>query len=204
MITTPLEKIMKTVHRQTKYCWACERTLPITNNFWKDRTQHDGYSSRCRDCTKQYMKNYAMRHPLYICWKSMRVRCDNNTSSGWMNYGGRGITYQEEFYDYKSFYELVYPIYENAVKEYGNKVKLTIDRIDVNGNYEVNNIRFVTKRENDNNKRNTVRVEYQGKEWTIPELSGIAVVCESTLRERLRRGWSVKRAVNEPPLGSKK
>lgn len=73
--------------------------------------------------------------------------------------------------------------------------KHTLDRIDVNGNYEPGNVRWATWIEQACNKRNNPKISVLGEMITIPEASrkwGVSIV---NIRNRLRRGWSPERAV---------
>ncbi len=94
---------------------------------------------------------------LYPLWKSIKYRCYCKTAKDYSNYGGRGIKMCDEWKnDFKAFHDWAI---ENGYKEEktdkGLNV-LTIDRIDVNGNYEPSNCRFVTNKEQAKNKRNAM------------------------------------------------
>lgn len=87
---------------------------------------------------------------LYYVWNSMRMRCRNSKVENYRNYGGRGIQVCKEWD--RSFE----PFYKWAMNS-GYKHGLTIDRINVNGNYEPSNCRWATWKEQANNKRNTIK-----------------------------------------------
>ena len=82
---------------------------------------------------------------LYRVWASMKFRCCDKNNK---DYGGRGITICAEWMNFETFYAWSM---ENGYKE-----GLEIDRIDVNGNYEPDNCRWITRKENNNNQRRTV------------------------------------------------
>lgn len=82
---------------------------------------------------------------LYKIWKDMRKRCNNPNSTNYNNYGGRGIKVCEEWFIYESF--------KNWSLINGYSDKLSIDRIDVNGDYEPLNCRWVTVKEQNINTR---------------------------------------------------
>lgn len=107
--------------------------------------QNASKGSRCGPCrnTTHGMK----RHPLYNVWDSMRRRCLDTSHVSFHNYGGRGVSVCPEWSDVRNFIAWA----ESA----GWSSGLEIDRIDVNGNYCPENCRFVTHRENMQNKRST-------------------------------------------------
>ena len=86
--------------------------------------------------------------------------------------------------------------YEWAIKN-GYNENLTIDRIDVNGNYEPTNCRFITIKEQNRNKRNNVKIYYNGQEKCIAEWAELFGIKKGLLYGRLKRGWTIERALNK-------
>ena len=129
----------------------------------------------------QFTKHSGTGTRLYRIWKSMRTRCRNPNSKAYKQYGGRGVTICSEWDDFILF--------RNWALSNGYQENLTIDRIDVNGNYCPENCRWATWGEQGVNKRTSVIITIGGvsrplKEWSI--LSGINY---GTLKDRFRAGW---------------
>ena len=94
----------------------------------------------------------------------MKARCYIKTATSYKNYGARHITVCDEWKnDFMSFY--------NWAMDNGYTEKLELDRIDNNDNYETNNCRWVTRKENCNNTRKNIYLKYNNEVYTISEWS---------------------------------
>ena len=131
---------------------------------------------------------------LYRIYAGIKDRCLNKSNERYSDYGGRGIEICEEWLsDFMSFY--------NWAIDNGYSEELSIDRIDVDGNYEPNNCRWATDEEQANNKRNSHMIEFNGETKTLAQLSKLRNIPVSTLLYRLESGWSIKQCLNleNPP-----
>lgn len=106
---------------------------------------HSGNSKSCGHNHKTGVGKDRLNH----IWVLMKRRCSNPDDSAYKNYGGRGITVCEEW-------ENDYHEFKKWAIENGYDSSLSIDRIDVNGNYEPSNCRWATVETQSYNKRNTV------------------------------------------------
>lgn len=128
---------------------------------------------------------------IYKCWNHMIDRCTNPKSDRYKNYGARGIKVCDEWAnDYHTFREW-------AIKN-GYSEKLSIDRIDVNGNYEPSNCKWSTEKEQMNNMTRNHFYEYNGKKQTIAQWAEEYGMTYRQLEQRLRTGWDIESALTRP------
>lgn len=125
------------------------------------------------------------KHPLaYRSWKDMRQRCGNKNNKDYKDYGGRGIVVCDEWNSFERFFS-----------DMGERLLgQSIDRIDVNGNYELSNCRWATNRQQQLNKRTNRKIIINGEEKTISEVSELSGVGRCTLTYRLENGYTVDKA----------
>lgn len=131
---------------------------------------------------------------LHNAWCHMRARCKDKNSKDYKDYGGRGITVCEEWdKSFESFYKWS--------MENGYTDELSIDRIDVNGNYEPSNCRWATNKEQARNTRKNRLLTFNGETKTMAEWSEITGLRPGTIQYRLDKiGWPVEKALTERSL----
>lgn len=127
---------------------------------------------------------------IYRTYCGMKARCDNPNDQHYKDYGGRGIkicNYWRGIMGFTHFYEW-------AMKN-GYRDDLTIDRIDVNGDYEPNNCRWATNEQQQTNKRDNVWHIVDGQRMLMKEISKKYNIPEVTIRGRMARGMTAQEAV---------
>lgn len=129
---------------------------------------------------------------LYRIWAQIKTRCYNENDEHYKNYGGRGISMCESWRDsFDSFRDWAI---EN---EYSDD--LSIDRIDVNGNYEPSNCRWATEKEQQNNRTNNRLLTYDGKTQTMTQWAEELGLSYYTIRTRMNKlGWTVEETLSTP------
>lgn len=135
-------------------------------------------------------------HKIYPVWRSMRDRCSKPKCKRYPDYGGRGIKFSERWNKFENFVEDMFDSYE---------VGLTLERKDVNGNYEKDNCVWATRKEQGRNTRTNHVVEYKDFKGPIAELAERIGMKAATLHRRISaQKWSVVEAVEKPINESKK
>lgn len=131
-----------------------------------------------------------MRHgeshtPLHDIWCGINTRCRHHK-----RYAGRGITICNEWGVYENF--------RDWAMSSGYVPGLTIERIDVNGNYCPENCKWITLGEQARNRGTTKRVEYNGKTMSLAEAAELSGLPYKEVHFRLKKGWSLERALTTP------
>lgn len=131
---------------------------------------------------------------LFNVWQNIKRRCYTKTNPSYKYYGACGIKVCKEWKEnFMSFY--IWAI-SNGYDENAPKGICTLDRINVNGDYEPNNCRWVSmKVQNLNRKANRI-IDYRNESYTLVEWAEKLNINYSTLLYRFRRGWSVEKAFN--------
>lgn len=145
-----------------------------------------GIITSCNKCARAKNQHGMVGTKIYRSWYSMLQRCENPHDKSFMRYGGRGISVCSDWHNFRLFYEWATKV--------GYVDDLTIERIDVNGNYCPENCTFIPfEKQALNTRRNVL---YKGEVLTV--------VCKrrglnfNSVNMRIRRGWSVERAVETP------
>jgi hypothetical protein len=142
---TIIKYVGKSISGEQMYEAVCECG---STHVVHGRTLTRNMSTQCNNCRLKEVKKSLTTHGqsyslTYRVWDSMVRRCNNITHHAYKSYGGRGIKVCEEWLKFENFW-----------KDMGEKPKgLQIDRINNDGNYEPNNCRWVTPKENMNNRR---------------------------------------------------
>lgn len=184
-------------NKNVMWVCRCDCGNEITVRAW--HYLHGGmYSCGCSRATgvkktrNDYGENRKHAKRLLGIWEAMKTRCyKNNGSYLYSRYGGRGIKVCDEWLD--SFMNFFDWAMNNGYEE-----NLTIDRVDVDGDYEPNNCRWATRSEQSNNTTTNRNITYKGETRTLAEWSRILDVPYGRLRARLKYGWSIERAFEQP------
>lgn len=130
---------------------------------------------------------------LYNIWSHMCERCNNPNFVYFHLYGGRGVSVCAEWFgNYSAFREWALGS--------GYKDSLCLDRIDNDGNYTPENCRWVTPKEQANNRRSNRLLYFKGEFRNIENWSKITGLPRHIIDGRLARGWSTEKTLSTPVL----
>lgn len=150
-------------------------------------------SGRSKSCgcyhRERLRKHGAARTPLYTVWRAILARCNRPSCKAWQWYGRRGV--QCRFQSFEEF--------RDALGDPPGP-GWTVDRIDNNGHYEASNIRWATWQEQSRNTRRNRILTFNGKSQPMADWSKELGLARGILAARLKRGWSVERALTTPSL----
>lgn len=188
-----LTVIEKAYVKNKRTYWLCEcecgnKTIVMGTNLTRFHTKSCG----CLQKEKHIGLIHGLsNHRLANIWCLIKKRCLNEKDKIYKYYGAKGITICNEWKnDFKVFYDW-------AINN-GYEDNLSIDRIDVNGNYEPNNCRWVDKKTQTRNTTTNKYYTYKNETHCIGEWAEIYNIRRGTLWDRLNKGWSIERALTTP------
>ena len=130
----------------------------------------------------------------YSSWAMAKSRCNNPKDANYHNYGARGIKMSKAWeQNFETFYADVGPRPQG----------LTLDRIDYNGNYEKGNCRWATQKEQQNNKRTNVILDYRGERLNMKQWSTKLGISYDTILDRMSRKLPTEKVLSYEGLRTK-
>lgn len=139
-------------------------------------------------CTTHGMSNTRV----FKTWAGIIQRCNNPKQTHYKNYGGRGITVCEEWKTFEGFWEWA--------QRSGYTDELTIERIDVNGNYEPSNCKWIPLSEQARNTTRNRRIIYNGENLPMVEWGERLGMTGDAISSRVDRGYTEEEAVSIPQM----
>lgn len=181
-------------------CTNCWKEFPmIKYDLWKTE-----FCTTCANRLREWIKRgqkardrlWIKKTPFYRKRSNIKWRCEYSCVNWYKNYGGRGIKCDRE--SFSDFFNDMYDSYVEFVKKHWIE-DTTIDRIDVNGNYNKQNCRWLTMKEQQSGKRNNHKVIYRGREY--PTMKWLCELLWKNYHTVFRRindyWWSVEDAIEK-------
>lgn len=174
----------------TRCCLECEAEFrPWPSNLRKGTGFHCSRKCGMAHFRKHGFASREKKDPTYNSWANMLQRCSNPKHPKWKDYGARGIVVCAKWVMFAGFLE-----------DMGARPKnLTLERKNVDGNYDLENCIWATNSRQARNKRYHVRLTFNGVTKILQEWCEITGICQGTLWHRINVGWPVERALTERP-----
>lgn len=190
---TVLERAGSSAHKKALWRCVCDcgnEVVVIGSHLLNGNTHSCGCYKRDKtiECRVSHGKS---KTRLYHIWKNMRQRCRNPHKPDYCYYGGKGVTVCDKWDDFTCF--------SKWAKDNGYRDDLTLDRIDVNGNYCPENCRWVSMTEQARNMSRNRIITYKGESHCLSEWGEILGISAKVLGHRINTyGWTVDRAFTTP------
>lgn len=190
---TVIERDTKTVgERNSKWICKCKcGNLSIVT--YGDLKYGHTTSCGCKKYESHNKRHGMTNTRIYRIWSNMKKRCNNPNFAEWEQYGGRGISVCDEW---KNNFEI---FYEWAISN-GYSDDLTLERIDVEKNYEPSNCKWIKLNEQQRNKTNTVFIVENGIKISLSELAEKYNIPIKTIQRRYYRNMERKGYVDVQKL----
>jgi len=149
-------------------------------------------SCGCKNKEPKHLIHNMSNTRLYREWYSIKSRCYNNKEDSYKNYGGRGITMCDDWKN--SFVSFM-----NWALKNGYSDELSIERNDVNGNYEPSNCTWIPLNRQSANRRSSYIIEYKGETHNLTDWCKRLDLPFKFIHNRIYKlGWSFEKAITEP------
>lgn len=171
------------ISNSRKTIWLCKCECGNYTNVTEDNLKQGNVKS-CGCLRGDFNRSRATHRKsntrLYNTWRNMKARCKCPTNPYYKNYGGRGIQLYNDWAKFENFY--------NWSIENGYKDNLTIDRVNVNGNYEPNNCKWIPLSKQAYNKRDSLLFTINGEQKCLAEICKEYNVKYTTIYRRVTIG----------------
>jgi len=174
--------------------WLCQCTCGGTATTTTTHLR-SGHTTSCRCAAVLANTTHGRyRTPEYNIWAQMKHRCHNEDGDSYGRYGGRGIYVCEAWRE--SFATFLKDMGPRPSPEH------TVERIDNDGPYSPENCKWGTWDEQYRNRRQTVWIDFQGERKCQKDWCRQFGLDEATFTARLKRGWTLERALTQPPIAA--
>lgn len=165
--------------------------IDVTSSLRKGRFPNCGCLTSSQ-ISKANSTHRLTAHPLYGVWNGMKQRCHLPSHPAFFRYGGRGIFVCDRWRNsFEAFWDDMSPTWQKG---------LDLDRRDNNQGYSPENCRWVSRKENNRNRRSTVYVETPQGIMTVAKAGEVFGIKKTTLHYRIKHGWPMETMFREPDV----
>lgn len=188
---TVVERAENGPNWRTRWVCQCDCYGPNSIVIVNGCDLKDGKVRSCGCLHDGHPKHNMCKTRLYKIWANMKSRCNDPNAVGYEYYGGRGIVVCEDWQDFTNF--------KDWALSHGYDENLTIDRINVNLNYNPDNCQWVTQKAQQNNKRNNIYITYFNETHTLAEWCDILNLPYDLIYNRMHcNRWDFWKAISTP------
>ena len=190
---TIIERAENAKNKATRWKSVCKcgnKIVVLASSLRSGRTKSCGCLNSETTAKRNFL--HGMSHSSeHNIWWAMIQRCYNPNNNAFDRYGGRGVTVCNEWRDnFMAFFNHVGPRPSS---------KYSIDRVDNDGNYEPNNVRWATRKQQADNKRNNHLIMFNGRLKNLTQWAKIVGVNKKTLFNRINTlNWPIEKALTKP------
>lgn len=165
-------------------------------NWYHDSRIKSGRLNNCSSCGHKRGGEKNLKHghnrkgrtsKTYYIWGDMIGRCTNRNHQNFKYYGGRGIAVCQRWRKF-----------ENFLSDMGESNGLSIERVNVDGDYTPQNCIWIQKQLQQKNRRNTSRIEIDGVSDTVSAHCKMKKISRCAVAKRISEGWNQKDAIMSP------
>lgn len=175
----------------------CGKSLKVTTNSLNTKHTRSCGCLRTDELNERTRTHGLSKTVFYSRWLDIRKRIFNKKRMEYKYYGGRGIKLCKRWFIFEKFAQDMLPSFKEHCKKYG-ALDTQIERINVNGDYKPSNCKWIRAADQALNKTNSVRIKFNGVKKSIGEWSHKTGLPPRIIRDRLRIGWPIPRALSEP------
>jgi len=189
------ENLSTGVKPVTRWNCVCDCGEPVVVHGSKIRSGHTKSCGCQKDITDKIKRDYKTGTPEYNVWRQMIQRCTNIKCKSFADYGARGIRVSDRWMSF-----------DNFILDMGRRPKLekrmTIERVDVNGNYDADNCIWASYATQNRNLRSNVIIEHNGESRILQDWANSIGITGSSLKKRISL-WGIEKALTTPKDRSK-
>lgn len=175
--------------RSGEIYWTCLCDCGKSRNI-RASTLRSGRAQSCGCLQRERVTQHGMTGTAtFKSWESMLQRCLNPHSPDYARYGGRGIKVCPEWVQSFDAFKNDMGLRQNGA---------SLDRIDVDGNYEMSNCRWASGSRQQRNRRDTPRLEWRGATLSWADWADLTGIPSKVIGWRLAKGWSVEKTLTVP------
>lgn len=185
------DKMVVALNGKTQTLWKWAKEVGVERTTILHRIMVRGWTIERTMMVRpaKYFRHGLVKCAEYLVWVGMTRRCRSHRSDCYERYGKRGIAVCERWKDFPNFYADMGP----RPSKYH-----TIERVNNNGDYCPENCMWLHRSLQARNRRTSVWIEFGGKKLILSEWSRLTGLPNTTLRQRMKRGWSTERLLTTP------